>query len=47
MKKLLSTLIILSAIHTNEIASQDVEEIIVVTSALIDDNRNYKSIYTL
>ena len=36
MKKLLSTLIILGAIHTNEIASQDVEEIIVVTSALID-----------
>ena len=37
MKKLLSTLIILSAIHTNEITSQDVEEVIVVTSALIDE----------
>ena len=37
MKKLLSTLIIIGAIHTNEIASQDVEEVIVVTSALIDE----------
>ena len=47
MKKLLSTLIILGAIHTNEIASQDVEEIIVVTSALIDTAEITNPLYVI
>ena len=47
MKKLLSTLIILGAIHTNEIASQDVEEIIVVTSALIDTTEITNPLYVI
>ena len=47
MKKLLSTLIILSAIHTNEIASQDVEEVIVVTSALIDEIEITNPLYVI
>jgi len=47
MKKLLSTIIILGAIHTNEIASQDVEEIIVVTSALIDTSEITNPLYVI
>ena len=47
MKKLLSTLIILGAINTNEIASQDVEEIIVVTSALIDTTEITNPLYVI
>jgi iron complex outermembrane receptor protein len=47
MKKPLSTLIILGAIHTNEIASQDVEEIIVVTSALIDTAEITNPLYVI
>ena len=47
MKKLLSTLTILGAIHTNEIASQDVEEIIVVTSALIDTTEITNPLYVI
>ena len=47
MKKFLSTLIILGAIHTNEIASQDVEEIIVVTSALIDTTEITNPLYVI
>ena len=47
MKKLLSTLVIIGAIHTNEIASQDVEEIIVVTSALIDTNQITNPLYVI
>jgi len=47
MKKLLSTLIIIGAIHTNEIASQDVEEIIVVTSALIDTTEITNPLYVI
>ena len=47
MKKLLSTLIILGAIHTNEIASQDVEEVIVVTSALIDETEITNPLYVI
>ena len=47
MKKLLSTLIILSAIHTNEFASQDVEEVIVVTSALIDEIEITNPLYVI
>ena len=47
MKKLLSTFIILGAIHTNEIASQDVEEIIVVTSALIDTTEITNPLYVI
>ena len=47
MKKLLSTLLILGAIHTNEIASQDVEEIIVVTSALIDTTEITNPLYVI
>jgi iron complex outermembrane receptor protein len=47
MKKLLSILIILGAIHTNEIASQDVEEIIVVTSALIDTTEITNPLYVI
>ena len=47
MKKLLSTLIIIGAIHTNEIASQDVEEIIVVTSALIDETEITNPLYVI
>ena len=47
MKKLLRTLIILSAIHTNEIASQDVEEVIVVTSALIDEIEITNPLYVI
>ncbi len=47
MKKLLSTLIILGAIHTNEIASQDVEETIVVTSALIDTTEITNPLYVI
>ena len=47
MKKLLSTLIILSAIHTNEITSQDVEEVIVVTSALIDEIEITNPLYVI
>ena len=47
MKKLLSTLIILGAIQTNEIASQDVEEIIVVTSALIDTTEITNPLYVI
>ena len=47
MKKLLSTLIMLGAIHTNEIASQDVEEIIVVTSALIDTTEITNPLYVI
>jgi iron complex outermembrane receptor protein len=47
MKKLLSTLTILGAIHTNEIASQDIEEIIVVTSALIDTTEITNPLYVI
>ena len=47
MKKFLSTLIILGVIHTNEIASQDVEEIIVVTSALIDTTEITNPLYVI
>ena len=47
MKKLLSTLIIIGAIHTNEIASQDVEETIVVTSALIDTTEITNPLYVI
>ena len=47
MKKFFSTLIILGAIHTNEIASQDVEEIIVVTSALIDTTEITNPLYVI
>ena len=47
MKKLLSTLIILGAINTNEIASQDVEEVIVVTSALIDEIEITNPLYVI
>jgi iron complex outermembrane receptor protein len=47
MKKLLSTLIIIGAIHTNEIASQDVEETIVVTSALIDTTEITNPLYII
>ena len=47
MKKFLSTLIILGAIYTNEIASQDVEEIIVVTSALIDTTAITNPLYVI
>ena len=47
MKKLLSTLTILGAIHTNEMASQDVEEIIVVTSALIDTTEITNPLYVI
>ena len=47
MKKLLSTLIIISAIYTNEIASQDVEETIVVTSALIDTTEITNPLYVI
>ena len=47
MKKFLSTLIILGAIHTNEIASQDVEEIIVLTSALIDTTEITNPLYVI
>ena len=47
MKKLLSTLIILGAIHTNEITSQDVEEVIVVTSALIDETEITNPLYVI
>ena len=47
MKKLLSTLIIIGAIHTNEIASQDLEETIVVTSALIDTTEITNPLYVI
>jgi iron complex outermembrane receptor protein len=47
MKKLLSTLVIIGAIHTNEIASQDVEETIVVTSALIDTTEITNPLYVI
>ena len=47
MKKLLSTLIIIGAIYTNEIASQDVEEVIVVTSALIDETEITNPLYVI
>jgi iron complex outermembrane receptor protein len=47
MKKLLSTLLIIGAIHTNEIASQDVEETIVVTSALIDTTEITNPLYVI
>ena len=47
MKKLLSTLIIFGAIHTKEIASQDVEEIVVVTSALIDTTEITNPLYVI
>ena len=47
MKKLLSTLIIIGAIHTNEITSQDVEETIVVTSALIDTTEITNPLYVI
>ena len=47
MRKLLSTLIIFSATYSNEIASQDVEEIIVVTSALIDTTEITNPLYVI
>ncbi len=47
MKKLLSTLIISGAIHINEIASQDIEEIVVVTSALIDTTEITNPLYVI
>src|SRR5210317_1669450 len=47
MKKILSTLIIFSATYSNEIASQDVEEIIVVTSALIDTTEITNPLYVI
>ena len=47
MNKLLSALIIIGAIHTNEIASQDVEETIVVTSALIDTTEITNPLYVI
>ena len=47
MKKLLSTLILFSAIYTNEIASQEVEEVIVVTSALIDTTEITNPLYVI
>ena len=47
MKKLLSTIIIFSATYSNEIASQDVEEIILVTSALIDTTEITNPLYVI
>jgi iron complex outermembrane receptor protein len=47
MKKLLSTFIILGGIQTNEIASQDIEEIIVITSALIDTTEITNPLYVI
>jgi iron complex outermembrane receptor protein len=47
MKKLLSTLILFSAIYSNEIASQEVEEVIVVTSALIDTTEITNPLYVI
>src|SRR6056300_1513219 len=47
MKKILSTLIIFSATYSNEIASQDIEEIIVVTSALIDTTEITNPLYVI
>ena len=47
MKKILSTLIFFSATYSNEIASQDIEEIIVVTSALIDTTEITNPLYVI
>ena len=47
MKKILSALIIFSATYSNEIASQDIEEIIVVTSALIDTTEITNPLYVI
>ncbi|NCW58953.1 MAG: TonB-dependent receptor, partial [Proteobacteria bacterium] len=47
MKKILSTLLILSAIHTNVISSDDIEEVVVVTSALIDTTEITNPLYVI
>ena len=47
MKKILSTLLILSAIQTNVISSDDIEEVVVVTSALIDTTEITNPLYVI
>ncbi|MBL6818204.1 MAG: TonB-dependent receptor, partial [SAR86 cluster bacterium] len=47
MKKTLSTLLILSAIQTNVISSDDIEEVVVVTSALIDTTEITNPLYVI
>lgn len=47
MKKILSTLLILSAIQTNIISSDDIEEVVVVTSALIDTTEITNPLYVI
>lgn len=47
MKKILSTLIIISAIQTNVISSDDIEEVVVVTSALIDTTEITNPLYVI
>jgi iron complex outermembrane receptor protein len=47
MKKILSTLLIMSAIQTNVISSDDIEEVVVVTSALIDTTEITNPLYVI
>ncbi len=47
MKKFLNAIIVLIAFHSSEITSQDVEEIIVVTSALVDTTEITNPLYVI
>ena len=47
MKKFLNAIIVLIAFHSSEITSQDIEEIIVVTSALVDTTEITNPLYVI
>ena len=47
MKKYFNAIIILIAFHSNSIISQDVEEIVVVTSALVDTTEITNPLYVI
>ena len=47
MKKFFNAIIILIAFHSNSIISQDVEEIVVVTSALVDTTEITNPLYVI
>ena len=47
MKKFLNAIIVLIAFHSSDIISQDVEETVVVTSALIDMTEITNPLYVI
>ena len=47
MKKFLNAIIVLIAFHSNSLISQEVEETVVVTSALIDTSQITNPLYVI